>query len=173
MQRQGSMSVPVQDGRILRLLAESINAKHVVELGTSIGYSGVWFCLALESTGGKLTTFDIDEGRAAKARENFKKAGVSDRVTLVLGDAHEEVQKVKDSIDLIFLDADKDGYLDYMKKLLPLLRPGGLVVAHNMNPRMADPEFVKAITTNSELETIFLNLETSGISVSMKKRALR
>jgi predicted O-methyltransferase YrrM len=169
-QRRGSMSVPQGDGRILRLLAESLDAKHVVELGTSIGYSGIWFCMALQKTGGKLTTFEIDEGRASIARQNFKRAGVENVVTLMFGDAHKEVSKVKDQIDLLFLDADKEGYLDYLNKLLPLVRPGGLIVAHNMNQRQADPQYLKAITTNPGLETLFLNLEASGIAVTMKKR---
>jgi predicted O-methyltransferase YrrM len=169
-QRRGSMSVPANDGRLLRILTESTGAKQVVELGTSIGYSGIWFCLALEQTGGRLTTFEIDEGRAAKARENFKRAGVEDRVKLVMGDAHENVTQVEGPIDIVFLDADKEGYIDYLKKLLPKVRPGGLVIAHNMDQRQADPAYVKAITTNPELETLFLNAGASGIGVSMKKR---
>lgn len=169
-QRGGSMSVPANDGRLLRILAEAAGAKHVVELGTSIGYSGIWFCLALESTGGKLTTFEIDEGRAATARANFKRAGVEDRVTLVLGDAHEKVQDVEGPIDVVFLDADKEGYIDYLNKLLPKLRAGGLVIAHNMNQRQADPRFVEAITQNPELETLFVSAGASGIGVSLKKR---
>ncbi len=169
-QRRGSMSVPEQDGRILRVLAESIGARHVVEIGTSIGYSSIWFSMALQKTGGKLTTFEIDQGRADTARANFKRAGVENIVTLVFGDAHENVAKITDPIDLLFLDADKEGYLDYLQKLLPKVRPGGLVVAHNMNQRQADPRYVKAITSNPELETLFLDMETSGIGVSMKKR---
>lgn len=169
-QRSGSMSVPMEDGRILRLLAESIGARQVVEIGTSIGYSGIWFCMALEKTGGKLTTFEIDEGRAAKARENFKRAGMDQLVTLVMGDAHEKVKEFKGDIDILFLDADKQGYLDYLEKLLPQVRPGGLVVAHNMSVSQADPRYIKALTSNPGLETLFLNLETSGIGVSMKKR---
>ncbi|MCX8091183.1 MAG: O-methyltransferase [Verrucomicrobiae bacterium] len=169
-QRRGSMSVPVQDGRLLRLLTESLGAQHVVEIGTSVGYSALWFCLALEKTGGRLTTFEIDEGRAARARDNFRRAGVEDRVTLVLGDAHETVKQLKSPIDILFLDADKEGYLDYLNKLLPLVRPGGLVIAHNMDARMADPRYVRAITNNPALETVFLNVEGSGIGVTMKKR---
>ena len=169
-QRRGSMSVPMEDGRILRLLAESLGATNVVEIGTSIGYSGIWFCLALEKTGGKLTTFEIDTGRANRAKENFKRAGVEKLVTLILGDAHEEVKKLKPPIDILFLDADKEGYVDYLEKLLPLVRPGGLVIAHNMNRNQADPRYLRAITTSPDLETLFLNLQTSGIGVSMKKR---
>jgi len=169
-QQRGNMLVPADDGRILRLLAESIGAKHVVEIGTSVGFSGTWFCLALQQTGGKLTTYEIDTDRAAKARENFKRAGVDGIVTLVEGDAHEEIKKLKEQIDILFLDADKKGYLDYLEKLLPLVRPGGLIIAHNMTKSMADPRYVKAITTNPDLETLFLNMEKSGMGVTLKKR---
>jgi len=169
-QRRGSMSVPANDGRLLRILAESTGAKHVVELGTSIGYSGLWFCLALEKTEGKLTTFEIDEGRAATARANFKRAEVEGRIKLILGDAHQKVSEVEGPVDIVFLDADKEGYLDYLEKLLPKLRPGGLVIAHNMSGRQADPKFVKAITTNPALETLFVSAGASGIGVSLKKK---
>ncbi|MBM3216498.1 O-methyltransferase [Candidatus Poribacteria bacterium] len=163
-------SVPREDGRLLRLLAETSNAQHVVELGTSSGYSGIWFCLALRKTGGKLTTYEIDPERIAVARGNFEKAGVSDRVTVVEGDAHEQVTKLKEPIDIIFLDADKEGYIDYLNKLLPLVRPGGLVIAHNMNRSQADPRYVEAITTNPALETLFLNMDGTGVGVTLKKR---
>lgn len=166
----GGANVPARDGRILRLLAESLGAKQVVEVGTSTGFSGVWLCLALRQTNGKLTTFEIDAGRAAEARRNFHKAGVAHLVTLVEGDAHEKLKEIKGPIDLVFLDADKTGYLDYLEKLLPLVRPGGLIVAHNMNEHHADPRYVKAISSNPDLETVFLNLQTSGIGVTMKKR---
>jgi len=169
-QRQGSMSVPEDDGRILRLLVEALGATKVVEIGTSVGFSGVWIGLGLQATGGKLTTFEIDEGRAARARENFKRAGMENLITIVMGDAHETIKQLKEPIDLLFLDADKEGYLDYLDKLLPLVRPGGLIVAHNINQRQADPRYIKAITTNPAVETLFLNLQASGISVTMKKR---
>jgi predicted O-methyltransferase YrrM len=169
-QRGGMMNVPVGDGRLLRVLTESVGAKHVVELGTSNGYSGIWFCLALRTTGGKLTTHEIDSRRAALARENFAKAGVDKLVTLVEGDAHEEVKKLKEPIDILFIDADKDGYGDYLTKLLPLVKPGGLIVSHNMEMFRADSDYVKAITTNPDLETLFQNTQTGRITISLKKR---
>jgi predicted O-methyltransferase YrrM len=169
-QRRGMMNVPPDDGRLLRLLAETTGAKHVVEIGTSNGYSAIWFCLALRSTGGKLTTYEIDPGRAALARQNFKHAGVDKMVTLVEGDAHKEVTKQKEPIDILFLDADKSGYPDYLKKLLPLIRPGGLIVAHNMVYPPPDPQYIKAVTINPELETIFLHMRGPGVGVTLKKR---
>ena len=96
----------------------------------------------------------------------FKKAGVDKLITLVLGDAHEEVAALEGPIDILFLDADKQGYIDYLEQLLPKVRPGGLVVAHNITPRMADPDYVEAITTDPGLETIV----RGGVGISLKKR---
>lgn len=158
------------DGRLLRLLTEAVGAKRVVEVGTSIGYSGIWFCLALRKTGGHLYTHEIDPERIKLAKANFEKAGVADLVTIIEGDAHETVLQHKEPIDIVFLDADKTGYVDYLEKLLPLVRPGGLIIAHNMRPGSADPRFVEAITKNPELETSFLLMEGAGISVTLKKR---
>lgn len=163
-------NVSTYDGRLLRLLAETINAKTVVEIGTSTGESGTWLALALRSTGGHLYTHEIDEGRAKVAAANFKKAGVDDLVTIDLGDAHEAVKKYKDPIDILFLDADKEGYIDYLEKLVPLLRPGGLIIAHNMNARQVDRRYLKEITTNPDFETLFLIREGTGVGVTLKKR---
>jgi predicted O-methyltransferase YrrM len=170
VQKQGRMlNVPTTDGRLLRLVCESIGAKSVVEIGTSNGISAIWLGLALRKTGGKLITHELNPRTAALARENFATAGVADLVTVVEGDAHETVAKLTGPIDLVFIDADKPGYLDYFKKLLPLVRPGGLVLAHNMSPRMADAEFVKAITTNPDVETLFYTAG-AGMSMTLKKR---
>ena len=109
-------NVPAADGRLMRLLTESANAKHVVELGTSTGLSGMWFCMALEKTGGKLTTFEYDAARAATAKKHFKEAGVERLVTVIEGDAHQTLPRVKEPVDVVFIDADKEGYVDYLKQ---------------------------------------------------------
>jgi len=168
-QRQGNMNVPLEDGRLLRLLTATSGAKRVVEIGTSNGYSTLWFCLALRDIGGKVITFEIDEERAALARKNFKKAGVEDLITIVMGDAHETVKTLKEPIDILFLDADKPGYPDYLEKLLPLVRPGGLIIGHNMHRPAPSPDYIKAISTNPKLETVYLNMEAAGIALTLKK----
>jgi caffeoyl-CoA O-methyltransferase len=160
------LSVPIEDGRALRLLAEAIGAKNVVEIGTSTGYSGLWLCLALQKTNGHLTTFEIDHQRASMAQDHFKEAGVEKMVTIIEGDAHEHVAKLKGPIDLVFIDADKSGYVDYLNKLLPLVKRGGLVLAHNVD---MVPDYVKAVTTGEDLETIFY-MEGGGLGVTLKKR---
>lgn len=160
------LSVPREDGEALWVLTEAAGAKRVAEIGTSTGFSGLWFCMALTATGGHLTTFEIDHHRATEALRHFKEAGVADRVTLIEGDAHENVKKLQGPIDVVFIDADKGGYVDYLQKVLPLVRPGGLILAHNID--MA-PDYVRAITTNPDLQTIFY-MQGAGLGVTLKKR---
>ena len=163
-------NVDTLHGRLLWILTEAVNAQRVVEIGTSNGYSALWICLGLKTTGGKLITHEIDPQRASLARENFKRAGVADLVTVVEGDAHATVTRLKEPIDILFIDADKPGYPDYLNKLLPLIRPGGLILADNVHRPSPSPQFLKAITTDPNLETVFLNMQSTGISLTIKKR---
>lgn len=163
-------NVSPTDGRFLRQLTEAVGAKRVVEIGTSSGYSGLWFALALRTTGGHLWTHELDSKRAEMARNNFKKAGVDDLITVIEGDAHKTVSQHNEPIDVLFLDADKPGYVDYLEKLLPLVRPGGLILAHNMRQPEPDSRYIEAITTNPQLETTFVLMNGAGIGVTLKKR---
>jgi caffeoyl-CoA O-methyltransferase len=173
MRRTGAtyLSVPVSDGRVLRVLTEAIGARHVVEIGTSTGFSGLWFCLALRKTGGKLTTFEIDAGRAATARKFFQQAGCDKLITVVEGDAHDRLATLKKQspVDLAFIDAEKGGYVDYLERVLPLVRPGGLVTAHNTTMQAVAQGYLEAVKANPDLET-FVYSEGGGLSVTLKKR---
>ncbi len=160
------LEVPVSDGRMLRLMAEAIGAKEALEIGTSTGYSGLWLCLALQKTGGKLTTYEIDAERAADARRHFKEAGVDRIVTVVEGDAHQRLKERKEPVDLVFMDADKEGYVDYLRQVLPLLRPGGVILAHNTGQV---PDYINAVTSSPDLETVFYT-QGGGLSLTLKKR---
>ncbi len=165
---QRYLNIDRDDGRMLRIQVESMGAKNVVELGTSTGYSALWMALGLKATGGRLTTYEIDAERAQAARANFKRAGLEDRINVVLGDAHVEVKKQQGPVDLVFIDADKEGYVLYLKALLPLVRPGGLIVADNMIRPTPDPAFVRAITTDPALDTVFLST-SAGMALTVKK----
>lgn len=168
-QSRGMGNVLPEDGRLLRMLTEVIEAKHVVEVGTANGYSAMWFCLALRSTGGKLTTHEIDPKRIALARDNFKRAGVEDLVTLVEGDAHETIKKLEGPIDVLLLDAEKPGFTDYLKKLLPLVRTGGLIVAHDSTGQAhMMHDYFQAITSNRDLETVFVDASRWGMAITRK-----
>ncbi len=168
------LSVSPQVGRILRLLTEASGAKRVAEIGTSTGYSGLWFSLALQRTGGNLTTFEIDHGRAETARKHFAAAGVEHIVKVVEGDAHKNIGQLEGPLDVVFLDADKPGYLDYLQRLLPLLKPGGFILADNFDWAQ---DYKRAVTTNPGLETLVLADAEEGRSggrpgfgITLKKR---
>ena len=164
------LNVTTREGRVLRQLTEAVGAKRVVEIGTSSGYSTIWLALGARATGGKVFTHEIDPEKVKIARANFKKAGVDDLITIIEGDAHETIKQHKEPIDVLFLDAEKKGYVDYLEKLLPLVRPGGLILGHDMHRPMPDPRYIEAITTNPDLDTSFIMMESFGISMTVKKR---
>lgn len=166
---QRYLNVGRDDGRLLRIQAESIGAKRAVELGTSTGYSGIWLALGLRKHGGRLVTFEIDRGRAAQAAENFKRAGVADLIEIVVGDANVEAKKLRGPFDLVFSDADKESYLNYFRILSPMLRPGGLYISDNMAIPEPEPDYVRAITTDPKFDTVFINMQGTGVGVSLKK----
>lgn len=170
-QARGMGNVLPEDGRLMRMLTESLEAKQVVELGTANGYSAMWFCLALRETGGKLITFEIDPERIAIAKENFKRAGVEHLVTLIEGDAHEKISNLKGPIDVLLLDAEKEGFTDYLEKLLPLVRKGGLIIGHDSSGQayMMD-DYFKAIIENPDLETVFVDASRWGMCITRKMR---
>jgi len=163
------MSVSPADGALLKKLVEDTNAQHAVEIGTFRGYSGLWVASGLRKTGGRLTTYDIDPDTAKVAGKNFARAGVGDLITQVVGDAHQEIKTLPGPIDFAFIDADKEGYLDYLEKLIPRMRQGGLIVAHNVVYPPPDPRFMAAIRHHPKLTTTFANMDGAGISISKVK----
>jgi caffeoyl-CoA O-methyltransferase len=160
------LAVPESDGRRLRLLAEAVDAKNIVEVGTSTGYSTLWLWLGVGKSGGRVTTFELDESRASTARQTFSQAGADSDIAVVVGDAHQTVATLKAPIDLVFLDADKGGYVDYLDKLLPLVRPGGLILAHNVDDA---PDYMRRVAGDPRLDTVRLT-QGSGLTVTLKKR---
>ena len=158
-------NVPAVDGRMLRVLVESTGARQVLEIGTSTGISGLWILLGLHSTGGHLTTMELDAHRAAQARAHFKQAGVDSLVTVLEGDAHQLIAQVKGPLDIVFIDAEKQGYVDYLNKVLPLMRPGGMILAHNVK---SIPDYMEAITSNPALDTVFY-MQGRELSITLKK----
>ena len=120
-------------GRLLHLLVRTTRARRVIELGTLGGYSGVWLARAL-APGGKLTTVEIDPARAAFARAWFERAGVGDRVEVVVGAALDVLPSLLadgEPVDVAFVDAVKTEYPDYYAALRGHIAPGGLFIADN------------------------------------------
>ena len=123
--------VDAEVGALLRVLATAIGARRILEIGTAIGYSGIWLAGALPP-GGMLFTMEKDPERARMARANFERAGLADRVSIIVGDAQVTIAKVAGPFDLIFQDGGKPLYVDAARRLVGLLRPGGLLVTDNV-----------------------------------------
>ena len=114
-------------GHFLETLALSIGARSMLEIGTANGYSALWLARALPPDG-HLFTIECDPTRAAIAREHFSEGGLTDRVSVIVGDAARMVHKVAGPFDLIFNDGDKRQYTPLLDRLFALLRPGGVLV---------------------------------------------
>ena len=123
--------VDAEVGALLRVLAMAVRATRILEIGTAIGYSGIWMAGALPE-GGMLLTMEVDDQRVREARDNFKRAGVAERVNVISGNARLLLAKVSGPFDLIFQDGDKLMYGPMLNRLVDLLRPGGLLVTDNV-----------------------------------------
>ena len=168
------MNVPESDGRALNDLVVKNGYKQALEIGTSTGHSGIWIAWALSKTGGKLITIDIDQGRHDEAVANFRAVGLSAYIDARLADAHELVGGLGGPFDFVFIDADKDWYTRYAKAVIPKLRIGGCLTAHNVSQyggrRQMTGDFYDYITGLPFLETTMID-GGNGLSVSYKRRA--
>ncbi len=127
-------SLPLVDaevGALLRVLAIAAGATRILEIGTAIGYSSIWLASALPPTG-TLVTMEMNPDRAREARDNIARAGLAERVMLMVGDAHLLLAKVAGPFDVIFQDGDKRLYVPMLNRLVDLLRPGGILITDNV-----------------------------------------
>ena len=169
-QNQGNLwNVNPDEGAYLRDLAEKVHAKEALEIGTSNGYSSIWIGMGLRKEGGHLLTLEIDEGRAKLAQANFRAAGLDSVITLKLGDALKEVPKLRGPYDLVFIDAWKQDYVRYLDMVIPIVRSGGVIVAHNVTDLKEElTDFLRAVQTNPQLRTTIENPGPGGYSVTYK-----
>ena len=130
-EQRGLPLIDAEVGALLRVLATAVGATRVLEIGTAIGYSGIWLASALPP-GGTLFTMELNEERVREAKDNFARAGVADRVHVIVGDANLKLAKVAGPFDLIFQDGHKQLYSVMLDRLVALLRPGGLLVTDNV-----------------------------------------
>ncbi|MFD7080967.1 O-methyltransferase [Streptomyces sp. NPDC059918] len=131
--REAQMQVPHEQGVFLTLMGKMLGARRIVEVGTFTGYSTLALAAGLVP-GGRVLTCDVSEEWTSIAQEAWKAAGVGDRIELVVAPALETLRALPQEpvIDLVFLDADKQGYRAYWDELVPRLRPGGVILADNV-----------------------------------------
>jgi caffeoyl-CoA O-methyltransferase len=128
------INVSPNQGRLLRLLVEIAGARRILEIGTLGGYSAIHLARGLPEDG-ELISLELDEHHADIARNNVERAGLSDIVEVRVGDAHRLltnlIENGEEPFDLVFIDADKEGYPDYLEASLRLVRPGSLILGDN------------------------------------------
>jgi caffeoyl-CoA O-methyltransferase len=169
-QDKGQLAVSEEDGRFLRVLIASTRSKRALEIGGASGYSAIWMGMGLRETGGTLVTIEYDPGRAKELAANIKRAGLSDIVTVVSGDAFVQLPTLSGSYDFVFLDAWKKDYKRFLDLMLPRLNKGGLFVAHNVvNKRSEMGDFLDAIWKSPTLWTTIVSPSSEGMSVSVKR----
>lgn len=170
------LMIDESEGQFLRLLVALSGARRVLEIGTFAGYSALAMAEALP-TDGHLDTLELDPDHAAKAAEHIEAAGESARITVHTGIALDTLERLEGPYDLAFIDADKSAYAEYYERLLPLMRPGGLIVADNvfrhgriLDHQSADPSvtgmraFNDKAVTDPRVETVMLTVR-DGISL--------
>ncbi len=148
----------------------SSGAKRALEIGGASGYSAIWMGLALRETGGTLVTIEYDPVRARELADNIRRAGLSDIVQVVAGDAFQQIPKLPGTFDFVFLDAWKRDYKRFLDLVYPRLDKGGLFLAHNVvNKRSEMGDFLDAVQKNPSLWTTIVAPSGEGMSVSLKR----
>lgn len=165
------LAVSEEDGRFLRVMVASSGATRALEIGGANGYSAIWIGLGLRQTGGTLTTIEYDPARAKVASENIRRAGLSDIVTVVSGDAFKEIPKLTGEFDFVFLDAWKRDYKRFLDTVFPRLKPRGLFLAHNVvNKQSEMTDFLTAIRTDPRMFSSIVTPSGEGVSITVKAR---
>jgi predicted O-methyltransferase YrrM len=126
-------NVEPDTARVLALLVRATGARRLLEIGTSNGYSTLWLADAVRAVGGHLVSVDVDAARSALAAENLDRAGLRELVELRVEDAAVSLRNApEESVDMIFLDAERPAYAGYWPDLVRVLRPGGLLAVDNV-----------------------------------------
>jgi caffeoyl-CoA O-methyltransferase len=166
---KGQLAVSEEDGRFMRLMIATSGAKRALEIGGASGYSAIWMGMGLRATGGRLVTIEYDPVRAKELAENVKRAGLSDIVQVISGDAFEQIPKITGTFDFVFLDAWKKDYKRFFEMVYPRLDPRALFLAHNVvNKRNEMGDFLDVVLKHPALWTTIVSPSGEGMSVSMR-----
>ena len=166
-------------GMFYNIMLKSINAKKILEIGMSVGYSGLWFADAIMSNAqsdGQITTIDREKFKKDSATRNFEEAEVSSLITIREGEAKKILHEIKEEFgenyfDFIFIDADKESYIEYFDLCLPLVRKGGIIGADNIlfperfNEMMAD--YLSHVRSNPNVQSVTIPID-NGEEVTFK-----
>jgi predicted O-methyltransferase YrrM len=161
------LAVGPETGRLINILARSLTAPNILELGTSYGYSGIWLAEAARAAGGRLTTIELQDYKSAYAREMSVKAGLAEHVDFKVGDAVETINALTFAIDFVLVDLWKDLYTPCLEAFYPKLNPGAIIVADNMIRPGGDDvrRYAEAVRAKPGMETLQVPVG-SGLEIS-------
>ena len=168
-------------GMFYNIMLKSINAKKILEIGMSVGYSGLWFADAVMSntqSDGQIITIDRERFKIDNAKKNFEEAGVSSLIKIRDGEARKVLHDIKEEFgknyfDFIFIDADKESYIEYFDLCLPLVRNGGIIGADNIllperfNEMMVD--YLSHVRSNPNVQSVTIPID-NGEEITIKLR---
>ena len=166
-------------GMFYNIMLKSINAKKILEIGMSVGYSGLWFADAVMSntqSNGQIITIDREKFKIDNAMKNFEEAGVSSLIKIRDGEARKVLHDIKEEFgknyfDFIFIDADKESYIEYFDLCLPLVRKGGIISADNIllperfNEMMVD--YLSHVRSNPNVQSVTIPID-NGEEITIK-----
>jgi predicted O-methyltransferase YrrM len=160
-------AVGPETGRLLNIIAKSLKAPNILELGTSFGYSGIWLAEAARATGGRLITMELHDYKSAYARDMAVKAGLANHIDFKVGDAVEMISELAVGVDFVLVDLWKDLYVPCLEAFYPKLNPGAIIIADNMiRPGNEDVQaYGRAIRAKAGITSVLLPVG-SGIEVS-------
>ncbi|NDI33958.1 O-methyltransferase [Chengkuizengella sediminis] len=172
--KEGIPNIQLQSIQFIKVLLQSIQPKHILEIGSAIGYSGIHMAEATPKA--QITTLEMDEKRATRAAQNFQEAGVSDRVKLILGDAADTIPTLQESFDFVFIDAAKGQYTKFLELSLQHCTQGAVIVSDNVffqgfvtkERDELEPRFRNMIDKLNKYNELLANhpqLETSFVSI--------
>ena len=167
-------------GIFYNIMLKSLHAKNILEIGMSVGYSGLWFADAIISNtqNGQIITIDREQFKIDSATRNFEEAGVSSLIKIREGEARKILREIKEELgenyfDFIFIDADKESYIEYFDLCLPLVRKGGIIGADNIlfperfNEMMVD--YLSHVRSNPNVQSVTVPID-NGEEITIKLR---
>ena len=149
------LNITRDTGEFLSVLVQSTNARRVLEIGTSNGYSTLWLAKAASAIDGHVTTVELSDFKLGMASKNFQRSGISQVITQVQGEAGGQLESLPESsFDLIFLDAERSEYPGWWPKLKRVLRKGGLLVVDNATSHFNEmAPFVALVSADPDFTT--------------------
>ncbi|MCE7736756.1 MAG: DUF1442 domain-containing protein [Candidatus Heimdallarchaeota archaeon] len=161
--------IPRDAAEFLSILARSVHAKNIVEIGTSVAYSTIWLAMVARSLGGKVTTFEIDPKKIEIARSHLDKSGLNDFVEIINANPINNRDKIPNNIDLIFLDAEKEDYVPHFNAIYDKLKDGGVVVADNIVSHFRELKgYIELVRNHNNCNSVMISSIGKGFELTYK-----